>query len=384
MNTPEAPRRKNGLSAPYSWAQIAAWAAFFLSLLEFLVFVAPILPVAGSVVLTLVFVGLWTATFYNGILTQSIDPIDLHLHQHLQSRGDAGSPTKASGLFRHFCQQEVPPAPSSDALKQCWICDTQVQETSMHCKYCSKCVYKFDHHCMWLNTCIGATNYPYFYRTMWFIFAMEVTHFFVQMGLFVDYFQDGATVDRAKDAYGSGAFVIAIVIFFFCFNMVSIFMIGQLLWFHLNLHKEGLTTYAYIVRDHARRRERTRSLEVLSAKRVVALSKAREEGKRMEVLRLRLGGWGRKVGWDFLDPMELPAPNPEDFGDALGSAENGSPRSRSSGSPKSGRSESRSRSDSRSRASSGRHSSPSRTSPRTSPKRSKSSSTGSSAVRLKV
>ena len=37
---------------------------------------------------------------------------------------------------------------TADAMKQCWICDVQVYETSMHCKYCNKCVGKFDHHCM--------------------------------------------------------------------------------------------------------------------------------------------------------------------------------------------------------------------------------------------
>jgi hypothetical protein len=36
----------------------------------------------------------------------------------------------------------------NEPTKQCWICDIQVGEKSMHCKFCNKCVDRFDHHCM--------------------------------------------------------------------------------------------------------------------------------------------------------------------------------------------------------------------------------------------
>ena len=109
--------RPNGLVRPYTPTQISTW--FFLPtlVLEFLFFVSPILP---------------------------SDP-RLHINNNNNNDDDDNNNNNnnngGNGIScRHFDPQEP--------TKQCWICDIQVGEKSMHCKFCNKCVDQFDHHCM--------------------------------------------------------------------------------------------------------------------------------------------------------------------------------------------------------------------------------------------
>jgi hypothetical protein len=161
---------------------------------------------------------------------------------------------------------------------------------------------------------------------MIYIFCMEVVHFAVQLALILDIFFKGGTQDRANEWFHMGAAgaVNGVLIAFLCFNAVSIFMIGQLLWFHIGLQRDNLTTYQYIVKDHQKRRERAHLEELLQGKRTVALAKARQENQPMYVMELRLGGWCRKMGCPAFDPLPMPLPEPEPdveangFGAALG------------------------------------------------------------------
>lgn len=158
------------------------------------------------------------------------------------------------------------------------------------------------------------------------IFVMEAVHFIVQFGLIIDIGTGGGSHERADEWFDAGLqpFVQGVLIFFLIFNAVSLFMIGQLLWFHMNLQKEGLTTYQFIVKDHQRRRDRARDEEALESKRIVAIAKARDEKKGMYVMQLQMGGYCRTLGWDSCDPLQLPEhvePDPEaGFGASLGSS----------------------------------------------------------------
>jgi DHHC palmitoyltransferase len=141
------PRRRNGFAKPYSGAQISAWIAFALTLVQFLFFIAPLLPVGASVPVTLFFVFLYAGTLYYGIVAQYTDPMDIHLSKHIRDHQPPSvQNNKNTGRLDQHCNPiRVPP--ENESLKQCWICDTQVAEHSMHCKFCNKCVGKFDHHC---------------------------------------------------------------------------------------------------------------------------------------------------------------------------------------------------------------------------------------------
>lgn len=133
---PPPTRRKNGFSLPLNKSQICAWIALVATFVEFIIFITPVLPLEASIPFTIVFTGLVGGILYYGGLTQLIDPIDVHLKQHLSSNNRTQQQQRQ--------QIDLP----QEEMKQCWICDTQVAEHSMHCKFCNKCVYHFDHHCM--------------------------------------------------------------------------------------------------------------------------------------------------------------------------------------------------------------------------------------------
>jgi hypothetical protein len=180
------PKRRNGLTLPYSAPQVSAWIALIFTLLHFLVLISPLLPIAISIPLTILFVAMIFTVCYFGLRCLAIDSMDPHLaralyvHSKQQEEEEQGSNdqnsnnnhrkrnpannTKETSLSNWIYQLYNPPpmqpppivtnaATGEIEMKQCWICDVQVHEQSMHCKYCNKCVGHFDHHCMCTCVC---------------------------------------------------------------------------------------------------------------------------------------------------------------------------------------------------------------------------------------
>lgn len=188
-------RRRTGFSRPWATAQICAWIALVVSCVQFAAFITVVLPFELAIAATAFFAVLVLGVLYFGIKTQMVDPIDQHLVRSLQAaavpqtsttttsnrnnnnhknNGEPRSnyfPSTPTTLFEHcyVCYNShlaigerahnpadtTRPSPTAinnnnnaDGMKQCWICDTQVAEQSMHCKFCNKCIARFDHHCM--------------------------------------------------------------------------------------------------------------------------------------------------------------------------------------------------------------------------------------------
>ena len=147
------PRRQNGLTTPFNMPQISAWSALVGTLLHFILGITPILPLKASVPLTVLFVLLVGLVLLYGTRAVVMDPIDAYLEQELRSargghvRRESKLKDRLYDAYNRPPRERIDPLPAS-SMKQCWICDVQVCETSMHCKYCNKCVGKFDHHCV--------------------------------------------------------------------------------------------------------------------------------------------------------------------------------------------------------------------------------------------
>ena len=161
---PPPHRRHNGLSRPYSKAQIASLACLVFSALQWLFFIAPVLPKCVSSAVTLVFFGVVALVVHFGLVTIATDPLDVHLCQRWKETGhDAVTVLQGKNkqpgcsvrmYLRYNQERQSYPCPQEE-MKHCWICDLPVAVHSMHCKFCNKCVYHFDHHCIWLNTVSG-------------------------------------------------------------------------------------------------------------------------------------------------------------------------------------------------------------------------------------
>lgn len=335
------PGRRNGFSHPYSPAQISAWMALFFTFAQFLIIVSPVMPLDVSIPVTVVFGAMIATVIYYGGLTQIIDPMDPHLRKHLaltqpDVEGQLGAFYKRFNSLKKDEPESATPTTTTTGMKQCWLCDAQVAEPSMHCKFCNKCVNHFDHHCIWLNTCIGKENYVYFFRTVLSIFLMQIAHILIQLVLVVDAFTGGSTLTRIQQSYLSSVTAFYVIcIFFMVFDLISLFLIGQLLVFHIGLQREKLTTYQYIVRDHARKRQETRVAGMRATHRTRLMATARQQGHRWVAWRLQLGGMCREAGCAACDPIQKLPDEETGFANSLGTAspQNAAVESTSSSSP---------------------------------------------------
>lgn len=61
--------------------------------------------------------------------------------------------------------------------------------------------------------------------------------------------------------------IVVVTSIFLAVDIGALLLIGQLLVFHIRLQKEELTTYAFIVRENQRRRERVKFENELTARR---------------------------------------------------------------------------------------------------------------------
>mmetsp|Transcript_5093 Transcript_5093/g.7155 ORF Transcript_5093/g.7155 Transcript_5093/m.7155 type:complete len:343 (+) Transcript_5093:184-1212(+) len=322
--------RKNGLTKPYAPLQMITWFIWPLLVIQFLFFVSPVLPIAASIPCTLVHMFFALASAYYSYYCTVTDPMDPLLRRHLAEQKnsnnseDGGSNTldqefkqeRTGFLFSFFkpksyaksaatkgggVDAETENDDDASETKHCWACETQVHSHAMHCKYCDKCVAHFDHHCQWLNNCIGEANYPYFYAILWAITFMLLIHLVLMIAIVVDNFV--ASEKRGDDWFNAGVYeaVVSVNLLFCVLTTIALSLVLQLLWFHLGLRKEGLTTYQYIVRDSAQKREQSRKEAAEKSRRLVAIANAKQNKKhclawRLDVCELQ--------GFNCCDPLK--------------------------------------------------------------------------------
>jgi len=208
-------------------------------------------------------------------------------------------------------EEEATPEPET---KFCWVDQTQVYATSMHCRYCDKCVQDFDHHCMWLNTCIGGRNYGYFFKSVWCLFLFTSSHLASVIVHLVLYFLDVADVkDLTTDWMGLGdgsdndndnttlsKAIIIINIAFTILLLMVVSMIFQLLSFHLKLRSLKLTTYQFILQDSEQKRKDAKLDIVIEERRSDEIVRLSRMGRNWGVYSLKMYRMGICRG---LDPI---------------------------------------------------------------------------------
>ena len=247
------------------------------------------------------------------------DPMDLHLakhlhttrHNHNNNNGySAGMEEQKEGAAtaagKNASSKEEPQyrePPENEETKYCWVCETTVAEHAMHCKYCNKCVSHFDHHCQWLNTCVGEANYKYFYGTLWSITGVLTVHIGVMAGIVVDIFVDLES-NRAEDWFSLNLseLVAGVNILFIIFDGIALFLILQLLFFHIMLQRKNLSTYKYILKDNEKKREQNKIKAMLQARRTVEIQRAKRANR--SPWKLQMGGYARQLGCIVCDPLQ--------------------------------------------------------------------------------
>jgi hypothetical protein len=92
------------------------------------------------------------------------------------------------------------------------------------------------------------------------------------------------------------------------------------------LQRKNLTTYAYIVQEAAKRRDKMRHDHEVAAHRSGAILKANHEGRTIDSMKLHAGRICRAAGCESCDPLEIPerlakgASSDAEFGANFGNA----------------------------------------------------------------
>jgi len=311
--------------------QISTWFMLPTLMIEFFLFCTPILPLVESILVTVVFMGACIATCVFGYLSTALDPMDPRL-----SHDDGNNLDLCPCWYRVFSmpgrQREHSPGiatntnglndgeekngnntagienATEERTKYCFICQKEVAEHSMHCKYCNKCVAHFDHHCQWLNTCVGSRNYPFFRKTLWSIASVLVIHTSVGLGVAIDILVGGASQKRAEEWFSADLpeLVVSFLLAFSLLDVLALILIIQLLLFHLKLSRMKLTTYQFILRDAAEKRERSKTEKEINSRRIIAIGNAKRNEQHSKIFQLKIGAYLRKIHpcFDALPPAE--------------------------------------------------------------------------------
>lgn len=150
---------------------------------------------------------------------------------------------------------------------------------------------------------------------------MEIVHCVIQVGLIIDIVLDGPTKERAGtySIVGNNSNVLLwILVGFVCFNVLSMFLLGQLILLHMFLQKQNITTYEYIVQDSKKKRELEKCKGDLERQRITEIELARNNHQMIRQIQLQCGGFCRnriQIFGGTCDPLSIPKPyepNPND------------------------------------------------------------------------
>ncbi|XDB62040.1 hypothetical protein AB1E18_015395 [Capra hircus] len=242
--------RVNGWSRPLHSFQIVAWTVFLiLAFTTFLVFI-PLLPRDSRYIAYSVTGGIFFFHFLVHLIAISIDPAEASVRLKNYSQP---MPTFDRSKHLHVIQNQY-----------CHLCEVTVSAKAKHCSACNKCVSGFDHHCKWLNNCVGSRNYWCFFGSVASASAGLLCVIAVLLYIFFQYLFNPAAL-RTDSRYQSisnkdtwllflpispvrtnSCVLLALGLLVLLLALISLLLLGHLLFFHLYLMAKRLSTFDYM------------------------------------------------------------------------------------------------------------------------------------------
>jgi hypothetical protein len=289
--------RRHGFQWPPDTLQITAWLLILLFLAHFILMIVSVIPFPLSLILLLVYVGLTLMATVSGVVASWTDPADPFVKQcpsyaSLKRSQTAPAPSSSSSSTNTHTNATSMNTASrgldlsridSQQLLYCNLCASYVLKGSKHCRACNKCVAHFDHHCRWLNNCVAKkSNYRAFATFVVVLLLTTLLHLSMCIVLIVDYAtgsifnvtsSSSSSSSRSSSSSSSGSasyhsasstesavfpldnsttvqyvFLVSWCIFVFL-SLLALYLLGDLLAFHIKLYRLGITTYEWILRE---------------------------------------------------------------------------------------------------------------------------------------
>ncbi|KAJ8791149.1 hypothetical protein J1605_020819 [Eschrichtius robustus] len=251
------PRRSrvNGWSQPVHYLQVMAWIMFLvLAFTTFGIFI-PLLPPEWRYIAYSVTSGICLFHLLVHLIVVSIDPAEANVR--LKKNYARAVPTFDRSKHAHVIQRQY-----------CHLCEVPVTVKAKHCSACNKCVAGFDHHCKWLNNCVGSRNYWYFFATVASASAGLLYMIVILLYTLIQYFINPASLRTDPHYRGisdqntwllflplfpvrtSTPVFLGIGVLVLLLELISLLLLGHLLFFHLYLRAKKLSTYDYITQNY--------------------------------------------------------------------------------------------------------------------------------------
>ncbi|XP_010882738.1 probable palmitoyltransferase ZDHHC11 [Esox lucius] len=250
----EALSRVNGWACPPHSFQLVGWTVYSYMAIVGLGIYIPLLPSP------------WSQITYS--LTGTAFIVHLVTHLVAVSVDPAEAGVRAKRTYSN-------PMPVFDKTKQphvihnlhCYLCKINVDPKVKHCGVCNKCVEDFDHHCKWLNNCVGGRNYWYFFVAVCSATLGVLLLLIVLLFIFIQHYIDPACLRSApqfNSVLNNGTWLVflplapmetssaCLLVLAFLTVMVasaSLLLLGHLLFFHIYLLANKMSTYDYIMKQ---------------------------------------------------------------------------------------------------------------------------------------
>ena len=128
--------RKNGLQWPPHKLQVATWVLFPLLVVQYFGFLRPLiwLPDSLGIFITILFTVMCVLAVVFGYITCAIDPADDSL---LNEDGTHKTNNK------NLSNMPTSGSTQGDTTIYCYLCESNVDKSAKHCRYCQKCVTRY-------------------------------------------------------------------------------------------------------------------------------------------------------------------------------------------------------------------------------------------------
>ncbi|CDW87169.1 dhhc zinc finger domain containing protein [Stylonychia lemnae] len=152
-----------------------------------------------------------------------------------QHTTDESPPRSQSKNQNQVSDQNQPQSIFHIENKYCTSCNLEQPLRTKHCRKCNRCVATYDHHCPWIGNCVAEKNRRFFFYFLLLQFIESTWSFVLSINNFY----------KAQDL-NEWLLINILNILASLISFFFILMVGSLVFFHIFLSSNNLTTWEFL------------------------------------------------------------------------------------------------------------------------------------------